>query len=472
MRLSLEVDLISAFDSNKNVRCLFRYLFIFVNISGRMSGKASGNGSRAGRAPNRNVNPEAIPRSAATMLGIQYAAEESADVYDKIQTVNGHTFTVPPVSRFRSKSAESKFASIVGSVDPIRFDAERFDNVRERLQVADKREKDACLQAIAVLYSEHLSKAFVASTNTDCAEIERMFYPDYVPTYDGALKALGLSRPWYYKRAIFATLENISRMPLENCNDKRQVTMSFEEYYCLLWNYYTPFNANAFVNLVLAQSFIPTKELVESTADYVAWRHSQIDGKEKKNPILFTGPRIGKFAQLLNNTKKIPVPIVAVHEKPNTNPYLLVIPPEKQAQFKPAPIIQMKNQAALEKYEPSMVLMSDFTMHQDETAMVRAQGCVREYIYFGMADSYAEGNGWDTWGYAKYRAKGEAVLPPFMREGWVKVNLNHISRWMIHKNDSDMMMGVGSVTSFVRDPLRPTFSQAMKWSMARFRPFL
>ncbi|CUG88068.1 Hypothetical protein, putative [Bodo saltans] len=437
-----------------------------------MSGKASGNGNRAGRGPNRSGNPEAIPRAAATMLGVQHTAEEAAEMYEKIQTVNGHTFSVFPATRFRSKSASAKFASIVGSVDPIQFDAERFDNVRERLQVADKREKDACLQAIAVLYSEHLAKAFVAATNTDCAEIERMFYPDYMPTYNDALRALGLKRPWFYTRAVFATLENISRMPLENCNDKRQATMSFAEYYSLLWNYHTPFNTNAFVNLAVAQSFIPTKELVENTADYLAWRHSQIEGKEKKNPILFTGARTGRFAQLLNNTKKIPVPIVAVHEKPNSNPYLLVIPPEKQALFKPAPIITMKTQAALEKYEPSMVLMSDFTMHQDDTAMVRAQGCVREYVYFGMADSYAEGNGWDTWGYAKYRVKGEATLPPFLREGWVKVNLHHLSRWMIHKNDSDMMMGIGSVTSFVRDPLRPKFSQALKWKMARLRPFL
>lgn len=432
-----------------------------------MSGKSTG--SRGGRS---GANMESMPRATATMLGVQHAKEDLQDAYDRIQTVDGYTFTVPPVNRYHSKTAAAKFGSIVGSVDPIKFDAERFDNVRERLQVADKREKDACLQAIAVLYSEKLAHAFEVSKGNDFAEMERMFYPRYLPTYENALRAVGLRRPWYYKRVVFASLENLSRLPLERCNDKRQVSMSFAEYYNLLWNYYTPFNTNAYLNLILAQSFIPTKELVESTADYLAWRHSQIDGPTKKNPILFTGARTGKFGQLLNDTKKIPVPIVHVHEKPNTNPYLLVIPPEKQAEFKPAPIIQMKTQAALEKYQPPMVLASDFTMHQDETAMIRAQGCVREYVYFGMADTYVEGNGWDTWGYPKYRPKGESAIPQFVQDKWGRVNLDHISRWMIHKNDSDIVMGVGSVTSFVREPVMPPLSQGIKWKMMRLRPFL
>jgi hypothetical protein len=433
-----------------------------------MSGRGGGSGGRGGRG----ANVDTMPRGTATMLGVQHSQEDSKDMYDRIQTIDGHKFTVPPVNRYHSKSAESKFVSIVGSVDPIKFDAERFDNLRERLQVADKREKDSCLQSIAVLYSEYLSKAFLASKGLDFAEFERMFYPHYLPTYGNALKAVGLKRPWFYRRAFFASLENLSRLPLENCNDKRQTTMSFAEFYNLLWNYYTPFNANAYLNLILAQSFIPTKELVESTADYIAWRHSQLDASAKKNPIIFTGSRIGKFGQFLNDTKKIPVPIVHVHENPNTNPYLLVISPEKQSEFKPTPVIKMKTQAALEKYQPSMVLMSDFIMHQDETAMVRAHGCVREYLYFGMADSYAEGNGWDTWGYPKYRPKGEAALPSHIRDGWAKVKLDHISRWMIHKNDSNIMMGVGSVTSFVKDPIKPSFSQSMKWHALRLRPFL
>jgi len=411
----------------------------------------------------------------ATMLGIQHNKDDSGEVYDKVQEINGYRFEVPPVSRYHSKTAETKFMSLVGSMDPIRFNAERFDTLRERLQVAEKRDKDANLQAIAVLYSEYLCKAFLAAEkgSVDYAEMERMFYPTYLPTYDGALKALGLSksRPVFWRKSLFSTLENISRLPLENCDDKKQATMSFPEFYSLLWNYYMPFNVNAYIAMVLAQSHFVNKELVDAVVEYLSWRHGQLDDSVKKNPIVFIGSRTGKLGHFINETKKLPVPVVHVHENPNTNPYLLLISPEKQPAFKPCPVIKMKHQAAIEKYQPGIVLASDFAMHQDETAMIRSHGCVREYIYFGMADTYAEGNGWDTWGYPKYRPKGENAVPPYMRDGWAKVHLHHISRWMIHKYDSEFLMGNGRVTSWVRRPIAPKFGTTIGWMAKRFAPF-
>lgn len=406
-----------------------------------------------------------------TMLGIQHSAEESNELYSKIQELHGHVFEVPPINRFHSKGAETKFTSLTGSLDPIRFNADRFDSVRERVQLSEKRTRETYLQAIGVLYSEFLCKAFVKQEGINCAEIEKMFYPKYLPSYADAMSALGLQKPLWWRAGTFASLENISRLPLENCNDKKETTLSFEEWYCLFWNYYTPFNAVAYLSLVTGQSFIPNKEFVDSLADYIAERHAKLDPAAQKNPILFLGSRIGRMGYFLNETKKIPVPVLHVHENPNLNPYLLVIPQDKQSEFKPHTVLKMKNQAALEKYEPSIVLMSDWQMNQDETAVVRAQGSVREYMYLGMQNSYAEGNGWESWGYPKYRPRDAHALPPYVREGWGKLALPFLSRWMIHKNDSVYQIGNGSVTSWMRQPIMPTTSVRWTYAMKRMKPF-
>lgn len=406
-----------------------------------------------------------------TKLGIQYSSEESSTIYEKVGTIKGYSFEVPPVNRFHSKSAEAKFTQLAGGLNP-KFEANRFDNLRERLQVAEKRDKDGHLQAIAMLYAEVLGNKFLSSENVDYAEVERCFYPSYTPAYATVLKAVGLQQPWWWRQGLFASLEDISRLPLDRCNVNKEAQLSFEEWYCLFWNYYQPFTPLAYLCMVTAQSMIYTAELVSSVADYLAERHALItDPKAKTAPILFLGARTGKFGALLNATNKVPVPIIHTHENPNTNPYLLVIPQDKQAAFKPHSIIKMKNQAALEKYEPSIVLFSDMIMNTDPTVQMRQQGSVREYIYFGVPDSYCEGHAWDTWGYFKYRPRGGDHFPPYMREGFQKLTLPHLSRWMLHKLDSDMQMGNSTVTTWVRTPLVPPASVKWRWRRARLHPF-
>nr|CCC93173.1 conserved hypothetical protein [Trypanosoma congolense IL3000] len=407
----------------------------------------------------------------ATRLGVQYSNEEERSIYQKVATINGYTFEVPPVNRFHSKSAESKFVQLTGSLHP-RFEAERFDCLRERLQVIDRKGKDTNLQAIAVLYAEFVGKNFLDAKNVDYRELERCFYPSHLPSYDTALRTVGLKKPLWWRQGMFACLEDISRLPLSNCNANKETTLTFEEWYCLFWNYYTPFNTLAYLLMVTAQSTLLNKELVESTAEYIAYRHSLIeDPKLKKAPILFLGARTGKFGALLNKTGKIPVPVIHTHEKPNTNPYLLVIPEHKQEAFKPPAIIKMKDQAALEKYEPSIVLFSDMIMNMDSTAVIRHMGSVRECIYFGTPDSYIEGNPWDTWGCFRYRPRDADVVPPYVRENWTKIHLPHLSRWMIYKTDSDMQMGNGAVVTWTRRPLQPSAKVRMSWRCARLKPF-
>lgn len=406
-----------------------------------------------------------------TMYGVQHSAEETGNIYNKVGTINGYEFQVPPVNRFHSKTALAKFTQLAGGLNP-KFEANRFDNLRERLQVAEKRDKDSHLQAIAVLYAEQLGNKFLNAPNLDYAEIERCFYPDYVPTYDALLKAVDLPKPFWWRQGLFSSLEDISRLPLDRCNVNKEAQLSFEEWYSLFWNYYQPFTSLAYLCTVTAQSMIYTKELVESTADYLAERHALItDAKAKQAPILFLGARTGKFGALLNATGRLPVPVIHAHENPNTNPYLLVIPQDKQHAFKPAPIIRSKNQAALEKYEPAIVLLSDMMMNSDPTVQIRQQGSVREYLYFGVPDSYIEGHPWETWGYFKYRERGNHPMPQFMRDGFAKLPLPHLSRWMVHKLDSNMQMGNGTVTTWMRQPLMP--SRRVRWGYRamRLRPF-
>lgn len=438
---------------------------------------SSGGGSESSSSSQRRQQRERAAQGGKvnfgtpTMLGIQYTAEEASNIYSKVSTLHGYTFEVPPVNRFHSKTAEAKFTQLTGGLNP-RFEANKFDNLRERLQVAEKRDKDGHLQAIAMLYAEFLGNNFMKAKGLDYAELERCFYPNYVPNYDTLLKAVGLPKPWWWRQAFFSSLEDISRLPLDRCNAEKEASLSFEEWYSLFWNYYQPFSPLAYLCMVTAQSFIYTRELVDSVAEYLAERHALITEEKSKNaPILFLGARTGKLGALLNATKKIPVPIIHTHENPNTNPYLMVIPQHKQAEFKPNPIIKMKNQAALEKYEPSIVLFSDMIMNSDPTAQIRQQGSVREYMYLGVPDSYCEGHAWDTWGYFKYRERGTDHIPAYMREGFGKVTLPHLSRWMVHKLDSEMLMGTSAVTAWIRTPLLPTASTKWRWRMARFRPF-
>jgi hypothetical protein len=135
------------------------------------------------------------------------------------------------------------------------------------------------------------------------------------------------------------------------------------------------------------------------------------------------------------------------------------------------PIVKMKLQDALDKYQPSIVILSDMLMNQDITSIVRAHGCVREYITIGMANTYAEGHGWDTWGHIRYRPKDASIQPAFEQEGWTRYDLNHISRWLLHKNDSELQMGNGVAVAFTRKLLTAPAAVKMRWRLQRLRPF-
>lgn len=404
-----------------------------------------------------------ITQSHMTSLGLQNAEER----YSQICDIQGHRYTVPPINRFDAKQSRQRFEKIAGNINP-RFTPESFDRLRERMQTATGTTRNESLEAVGVIYSQKLAENFVANSTIDHAEFERMEYPKYAPTYSAALRALGLKRHVpFWRKGHYSDLENICRLPLDRVTVDKEAKLSFEEWYSLFWNYYMPFNAAAFIGLVTAQSFVYTREFIDGLADYVAERltliKAQYSDSDAKAPVLLLGCRIGKLAWHLNQTKRIPVAVISCHENPNTNPYLLAIPPELQAEFKPLPIEKTKMESALEKYKPSLVLMTDLEPNKDQTQRVRSYGCVAEYVTLGIADSFIEGHGWDTWGNVRYKPQDDKTrVPPFMADRWKKEPLPLVSRYMISKQDSDMAKGYGSATSFHREKLASTLASRMR----------
>jgi hypothetical protein len=385
--------------------------------------------------------------------------------YEVMRNVNGYQYLVAPANKFMTKTAQSRVMKITGGMNP-RFSPEIFDGQRERLQMAGKKEKQEQMEALGVMYLQKLSEAFVADKQVDHQEFEKMLDPRYAPTYADASRALNLPVPWLWRQQKYETLENISRLSLEACNKDHQCTLSFEDWYQLFWNYGMPFNAVAYYCGITAQQQVYTQEYVAEFAHYLQQRlASQL--KASDAPILLIGGHIGKLAYLINQTKLLRVPVIATHEKPNTNPILAKIPGSEQKRFQPTPIEKLKDETALEKYQPALVIMQDLKSNQDITQMVRSFGCVKEYVTVGLGDSYLEGHGWQTWGNPKYRDKDDTILPPYHADGYWKLSLNFVSRYALHKYDSDLAHGFGTVKAFQKRTLMSDAKALRSFRMRR-----
>ena len=389
--------------------------------------------------------------------------------YETLRMVNGYTFDVAPVSRFSVREAQTRFVALTGSLNPV-FKRESFDSIRERMQVGEKKEKNTNMEAMAVLAMKKMTENFQKETGGDLPELERMFYPRYFPSYAAAIRALSLPRRWWYTHQPFQTLENLSRLPLDRFNFQKECAMSFEEWYNLFWGFHMPFNTcHLYCNLV-AQSSVYTQEFVDSLSGYLADRLDSFDrgGDVGDAPVLHVGSQLGKLAFGLNQSKRLRVPVIATHERPRPNPYLLVIPNNRQTEFKINPIEKSSLQQALDKHRPRIVIVSDLQANKDVTQVIRGCGSVKEYLYLGMPDSHIEGHGWDTWGIPHYRPKDDKELvPAHLADHYHKLPLPHLGRYLIHKYDNTFVMGLGNVTSFHKDAVRITKAQQRSFFRTR-----
>ena len=91
--------------------------------------------------------------------------------------------------------------------------------------------------------------------------------------------------------------------------------------------------------------------------------------------------------------------------------------------------------AALTAYAPAAVLVCWCPSTVDFSQQIRACASVREYVLLGESDSSTCGDAWVTWGILPERADeygiDEATPPPYAADGFVRTELEQISRWSI-----------------------------------------
>ena len=392
----------------------------------------------------------------STTLGLQNVTEEQ---YEMLAKFRDHTYVIAPPSGTHSRGAQERVERVLGgSLDPT-LTVEQLERLREHIQITEKREQQKLFQSLSQIWMERLAINFRKERRVNHAEIERMFYPTYAPPYVDAVRALDLPVRRWWKQELFASLEHLARLPLDRVDmDTGAMKLTFEEWYSLHWNFYMPFNPVAYVCACTSASCIYTREFVDELAAYCKERLEKVyipaaagPGAARPAPILMLGRHLGKLAWLLNETKVLPVPVIASHEKPATNPYLLRIPQHKQKEFAVRPIQTMTDADALEKYKPALVLLSSLKANVDITSTVRRFGSVKEYCTIGISDSYTEGHGWDTFGHPHFRDRQDkSTTAAFVADGFVRMSLPHCSRWLLHKHDSRDAFGLGSVQSFVR----------------------
>jgi len=107
---------------------------------------------------------------------------------------------------------------------------------------------------------------------------------------------------------------------------------------------------------------------------------------------------------------------------------------------------------ALAKFKPKIVLCSWMPMDMDWTKQFRTSKSLEEYILIGEADFGACGDNWKTWGNQAFAPVAEqGNPPPYEADGWVRTDLDDVSRWQMQRYDNDYYAGNSVTVSFRRD---------------------
>lgn len=141
-------------------------------------------------------------------------------------------------------------------------------------------------------------------------------------------------------------------------------------------------------------------------------------------------------------------------------PELAVVSCDSRAQALPGArypgVVEMSASAALAAFAPQLVLCSWMPMGRDLSAAFRQCASVDEYVLLGEADDGACGHNWHTWGNPDFHSGeggegDEPPTPPYMADGFRRVELDDVSRWMVSRYDGDGDEGCNScAVSFVR----------------------
>ena len=130
-----------------------------------------------------------------------------------------------------------------------------------------------------------------------------------------------------------------------------------------------------------------------------------------------------------------------------------------------AAVEDMDYKRALEKYAPTVVLVSWMPQGEDWTKDIRATASVKEYVLVGEADDGCCGDNWHTWGNhaffsptdgPKARIGGDTAeaaapeVPPYVADGWTRHDLGDLSDLQLCRFDSEEFVGNSRTVVFRR----------------------
>ena len=115
---------------------------------------------------------------------------------------------------------------------------------------------------------------------------------------------------------------------------------------------------------------------------------------------------------------------------------------------------RLSSEAAIERLQPSVVLVSWMPSGIDWTCHCRECPSVREYILLGERDGSTCGDGWATWGLVpdngyEYGLDDDSPKP-YAADGFVLTELADVSRWQICRFDSAAARGFSTAVAFTR----------------------
>ena len=394
--------------------------------------------------------------------------------YGFIPRIRDHAFAVAPFLARHSEVAHNTIDPLFHGGKP--QSVSQIENARRTFNNASQQERQRLSTALQMVRLEILSQQFQdPKWNLDYHGIEKMFFPNYLPTHSEVRHCFSLPRRHWYTPEPFSTLEVISRFPLERMHGgdpakPPSTPLTFPEWYALYRNYHHSFHPLRYLCEATQQSLLYTQEFIHALAAYLSQRVAAIS---PPRPILLVNAMNGRLACLLNRTNQIPVPVLPCHEEPTKPNYLLHIPAGLQRAFDlEIDVETLTVREGLAKYRPGVVLCQDMPPERDYTREFRQEGCVREYLLLGISNSYTSGSMWYTWGNLTHRPEDDRSREPHHRQaGFEMTHLPWVSRWVYERNDGEIATGFGHVVSFCKRDSAPGWRERLAWRCARLRPF-
>ncbi|KAJ9457785.1 hypothetical protein DIPPA_34751 [Diplonema papillatum] len=195
---------------------------------------------------------------------------------------------------------------------------------------------------------------------------------------------------------------------------------------------------------------MPSREYIDTLAAYLVERARAF--KADTVPILEVGAGTGRLSYHLNQTEAFRssgIRSIATDATPLLNPFVLQFPRSEQSRFEPFDNEAINESDAVKKYNPAIIICQMMPNGVDWPENWRKNPHVLEYVLIGPADSISCGKPWKTWG-VSWGSQVRGLTPTFIRDGFKKVYVDSISRYLITQDDHVQCTGLSRVVSFRR----------------------